>query len=80
MKRQKLIELKRLGNQPIIEVLIDNKSSFNDEFAGNSFTVHWDEEVRNAYITNANEKLMVTTVAFWFAWAVFHPETRIWEG
>ena len=19
-------------------------------------------------------------VAFWFAWAAFHPETRIWEG
>jgi len=55
-------------------------TSFTDDFAGKSFEVHWNAEARNAYITDTNDEVIVTTVGFWFAWFTFHPQTEVFQA
>jgi hypothetical protein len=52
-------------------------SRFDDEFAGDVFSVEFDAKHRTARVTKADGSEVPTTMAFWFAWYAFHPETEI---
>lgn len=62
-------ELKKLG-----------KTSFQDELGGNRYTVHWDESAHSATVHSEQGETLTPTVAFWFAWYNFHPETAIFQA
>ena len=55
-------------------------SSFDDEFAGEEFSVEFDAKHRTARVVNADGSEIPTIMAFWFAWYAFHPETDIFEA
>jgi len=51
---------------------------FTDEFQGREFEVLFDAENRTARILDGNGNEIPTTIAFWFAWYAFHPDTEIY--
>jgi hypothetical protein len=55
-------------------------STFDDEFAGETLSVEYDEEHRTARVVAADGSEIPTTMAFWFAWYAFHPETDVYEA
>ena len=62
------------------EELEDGTSSFQDEFAGVEFDVEFDAKHRTARILDTDGIEIPTTMAFWFAWYAFHPETDVYEA
>jgi hypothetical protein len=54
--------------------------SFADEFAGEEFSVEFDATHQTARIVKADGPEIPTTMAFWFAWYAFHPETDVYEA
>lgn len=64
---------------PFKELLKKDKKQFADTLAGRSFIVKWDKETNTASVEDMQGKLIVSTVAFWFAWYAFHPETEIFR-
>lgn len=61
------------------EELEKGANKFDDEFAGETFSVEFSEEHKTARIVTADGSEIPTTMAFWFAWYAFHPETDIYE-
>ncbi len=55
-------------------------SRFGDEFAGEEFSVEFDAKHRTARVIRADGSEIPTTMAFWFAWYAFHPETSVFEA
>jgi len=55
-------------------------SWFDDEFAGETFRVEFDAEHRTARVVKTDGPEIPTTMAFWFAWYAFHPETNIYKS
>jgi hypothetical protein len=53
---------------------------FKDEFNGVAFEVVYDKRYKKARIIDADEKEIPTTLAFWFAWYGFHPDTEIYRN
>jgi len=56
------------------------ESKFVDEFAGMKFTVEFDKKNRTARVIGDGGSEIPTTMAFWFAWYAFHPETTVYEA
>ena len=54
--------------------------TFDDELAGEDFSVEFDAKHRTARIAKVDGSEVPTTMAFWFAWYAFHPETEIYEA
>jgi len=50
---------------------------FTDEFQGRRIEVIFDAQNRTARIVDANAVEIPTTLAFWFAWYAFHPDTKV---
>ncbi|MBE9535607.1 MAG: DUF3179 domain-containing protein [Proteobacteria bacterium] len=65
---------------PFSELSKNGKETFNDELDGKSFTVHWDEASRIAYITDTDENVMPVITSYLFAWFTFHPTTEFFEA
>ena len=59
--------------------LKEGASEFHDEFAGVEFDVEYDAKHQTARVLNADGSEIPTTMAFWFAWYAFHPETDVYE-
>jgi len=55
-------------------------SRFDDEFVGETFSVEFDAKHRTARVIKADSSEIPTTMAFWFAWYAFHPETEIYKA
>ena len=51
---------------------------FEDEFAGEKFSVEFDAKNQTARVVKADGSEVATIMAFWFAWYAFHPETDIY--
>jgi len=64
---------------PFTELSKSGQSEFEDSLAGESITLHWNEQARSVYITDKKGKELVSTTAFWFAWYTFHPDTFIYK-
>jgi len=60
--------------------LKEGAHSFADEFAGEEFSVEFDAKHQTARIVKADGPEIPTTMAFWFAWYAFHPETDVYEA
>jgi hypothetical protein len=54
--------------------------NFADEFAGEEFSVEFDADHQTARIVKTDGPEIPTTMAFWFAWYAFHPETDVYEA
>ena len=52
-------------------------SRFDDEFVGETFSVEFDAKHRTARVLGPDGSEIPTTMAFWFAWYAFHPETEV---
>jgi len=53
---------------------------FVDNFQGQVFEVLFDVENETARILDENEVEIPTTLAFWFAWYAFHPESEVFTA
>ena len=62
------------------EELKQGASRFDDEFAGETFSIEFDANHRTARVVKADGSEIPTITAFWFAWYAFHPETDIYEA
>lgn len=57
LKRQKLIELKRLASQPIVQVILDNKSSLKDEYLMYKLGIEAGRPISTAQLLRAVDRL-----------------------
>jgi hypothetical protein len=62
------------------EELENGPGHFSDSFEGQSFDVMFDAENETARILDADGKELPTTMAFWFAWYAFHPDTEVYTA
>jgi hypothetical protein len=53
---------------------------FVDDFQGKEFEVLFDEKNKTARILDENNIEIPTTLAFWFAWYAFHPESEVFTA
>ena len=60
--------------------LAKGASRFDDKFAGEAFSVEFDERNRTARVVREDGIEVPTIMAFWFAWYAFHPETEIYKA
>jgi len=65
---------------PFSELKKQGVSSFKDELAGFKYNVLWDAKTNSATLKSLDGKTLTPTVAFWFAWYNFHPETEIFRA
>ncbi len=72
----------KLGDQtkvyPFAE-LSKGPSVVNDSFAGRLLRIEFDARHRNGRIVDQHGKEIPTTIAYWFAWVAFHPDTEVFE-
>ena len=54
--------------------------TIDDELAGEEFSVEFDAKNQTARIVKVDGSEVPTTMAFWFAWYAFHPETEVYEA
>lgn len=64
---------------PFSEIDKAGKAVFDDRFAGQVLTIHWDKRNQQAKITDASGKILPTIESFWFAWYAFHPDTEVFK-
>jgi len=73
----------KIGNKtkvyPFAE-LSKGPSVVNDRFAGRTLKVEFDARNRNGRVVDQQGKEIPTTIAFWFAWVAFHPDTEVFEA
>lgn len=55
-------------------------SVVNDRFAGRRLTIEFDAHNRNGRIIDQKGEEIPTTIAYWFAWVAFHPDTEVFEA
>ena len=51
---------------------------FSDTVGGRPIRIVCDKNARTAYVLDDKGKELETTLAYWFAWAAFHPATQIY--
>tara|TARA_B110000444_G_scaffold254912_2_gene288242 strand:+ start:790 stop:1749 length:960 start_codon:yes stop_codon:yes gene_type:complete len=65
---------------PFKELSKQGVAEFNDQIAGNTLLIEWDEEAQSSSVRDEAGKLLPTITGFWFAWYTFHPETEIFTA
>ena len=68
---------------PFSELRKHGKASFEDSLAGAKYTVLWDAEAESATLIpleGQSNDALTPTVAFWFAWYNFHPESAVFRA
>ena len=66
---------------PFVELDKLGESSFEDEFNGDRYRVHWNSESRSARVTAlGSNKAPQSIQGFWFAWFAFHPQTAVFNA
>jgi hypothetical protein len=64
---------------PFKELRKNGKTSFEDSFAGEIYTIEWSDDNDHARATNRSGKEVATVIVYWFAWYAFHPETEVFR-
>jgi len=54
--------------------------AFTDTVGGREVTVEFDPANRTGRVLGADGEEIPTVIAFWFAWAAFHPDTAVFQG
>lgn len=68
---------------PFSELRKHGKASFEDSLAGVRYKVMWDAAAQSATLLALEEQahaVVTPTVAYWFAWYNFHPESAIFRA
>ncbi len=65
---------------PLSEIDRVGKPRFEDRFAGQTVTLHWDQNSQQAGITDAEGQDIAIIEGFWFAWFAFHPDTSVFRA
>jgi len=65
---------------PFSELRKNGVSLFADELAGIEYEVLWDNEANSASLNSLDSEPLTPTVAFWFAWYNFHPDTQVFRA
>ncbi len=55
-------------------------SVINDRFAGQLLRIEFDARNRSGRIVDQQGEEIPTTIAYWFAWVAFHPDTEVFEA
>ncbi len=64
---------------PFVELAKNNKIKFADSIAGKKLNIHWDKKNSTSWVTDNKGREYPVTVAYWFAWFAFHPETLVFK-
>ena len=64
---------------PFEELSRAGKAQLSDTVAGRKITIFWNESERSAYAMQG-DKVIPSTVAYWFAWFTFHPKTGLFKA
>lgn len=64
---------------PVSELAKQHLTIFQDKFAGQTLTIHYDANSQSAVIYDLRGQQIPTTTLFWFAWVAFHPDTEVYE-
>lgn len=65
---------------PFVELRKAGKASFDDQINGRQYRVLWDAEHEIASLEKPDGEKVTTTVAYWFAWYAFYPETEVFRA
>ena len=66
---------------PFSELRLHANPIFEDTLNGVRYKVIWDSDAESATIESLDDNNILTpTVAFWFAWYNFHPESEIFKA
>ncbi len=66
---------------PFVELDKLGKSSFEDDFNGKQYRVHWNGDSRSARVSATSSTAAPDSIqGFWFAWFAFHPETQVFSA
>jgi hypothetical protein len=64
---------------PFEELAASGRATLDDVIKDQSVTIHWDQTAQSAHVEADNE-VLPTVVAYWFAWYAFHPETLVFKA
>lgn len=64
---------------PFEELSEHGQERFTDTMADKEIEIVWNEDERSAR-ARMHDQLIPATVAFWFAWFTFHPDTEVFEA
>ena len=64
---------------PFIE-LARSHTKIKDQVAGQDLIVEFDIDNRTGQVLDRNGKELPTTIAYWFAWMAFHPESEVYSA
>ena len=70
----------RFKAYPFVELAGTGQTRISDRFAGQSLTIEYDGEHRTGRVLTTDGIEVPTVIAFWFAWAAFHPDTEVYKN
>ncbi len=53
---------------------------FDDQIGDFTYRVHWESSALTAWLTDNEGVEVPTTIAYWFAWYTFHPDTQVYRA
>lgn len=71
---------KRAKAYAFSELRKNGLSRFDDQLGDTKYSVVWNADANAATIDSMDGKTLTPTVAYWFAWYNFHPETQIFRA
>lgn len=64
---------------PFVE-LARSKMPLRDELAGQQITIEYDLDHQTGRVLGSDNVEIPSVIAFWFAWAAFHPDTQVYSA
>lgn len=65
---------------PFEELAAHGAERVVDTIGDEAITIHWDQASQSAHLTDASGAVLPATVAYWFAWYTFHPNTEVFTA
>ena len=63
---------------PFVE-LLKTKGAIRDRVGDHVLTIEFDSVNRTGRVLDASGEVVPTTIAYWFAWVAFHPQTDVYK-
>ncbi|PCK09927.1 MAG: hypothetical protein COA42_01320 [Alteromonadaceae bacterium] len=57
-----------------------NKQYFRDKIGKHVYYITWHPDHQSASVRDASGKTTPSTIAYWFAWFAFHPDTQVFQA
>jgi len=65
---------------PFSELRKQAAAGFEDKLGDTKYRVLWNADAQTATIETLGDQTLTPTVAYWFAWYNFHPETEVFRA